>query len=167
MYWYKNVTHRVVDGVEIPGVFFLAFIHNGDYYLTTITAYRDTMVDCWGLVTLDEFHQKVRNGWVVTSVPEGAKISIFHLARFTATDITIEGPEEEFVKDVVNAIDELNGRPTAQERLIDAIKRYPEEDSFELRQEMRKAYSDLPAYCRKYTFGSRMEKRKNIQQVIN
>jgi hypothetical protein len=62
---------------------------------------------------------------------------------------------------------ELNGRPTAQERLIDAIKKYPEEDSFELRQTIRQAYSDLPAYRRKYTFGSRMEKRKNIQQVIN
>ena len=58
-------------------------------------------------------------------------------------------------------------RTTAKDRLIDAIKKYPEEDLFEFRQAIRQASGDLLAYRRKYTFDSRMEKRKNIQQVIN
>lgn len=132
MPWYRNNTHRVADGIEIPGVFFLAFIHNGGYHLTTITAYKDNMVDCWGLVSLDEFRQKVHEGWVVTSIPDGAEISIFHLARFTATDISTVSAEDGFIKDVVNAIDELNGRPTTQYRLIDAMKKYRKDDSSEL-----------------------------------
>ena len=96
------------------------------------------MIDCCGLVSLDDFCQKVRDGWVVTSVPKAANIFIFHPEKFTAKD-----------------------------RLIDAIKKYPEEDLFEFRQAIRQASGDLLAYRRKYTFGSRMEKRKNIQQVIN
>src|SRR5262245_13123549 len=75
MYWYANcVTRRLVEGREVPGVYFPAFIHNGDYYLTSIVAYQDGLVECWGLVTFAEFVQKVREGWVVTSVPEGATV---------------------------------------------------------------------------------------------
>ncbi|WP_329199195.1 MULTISPECIES: DUF7639 domain-containing protein [unclassified Streptomyces] len=32
----------------------------------------DGLIDCWGLVTLDEFEQKPRCGWVATDLPEGA-----------------------------------------------------------------------------------------------
>src|SRR5436309_5447122 len=72
MYWYHNrVTQRVAEGEVVPGVYFPAFIHNGDHYLASIVAYKDGMVDCWGLVTFEEFRQKVRDGWVVTSVPDG------------------------------------------------------------------------------------------------
>src|SRR5262245_54041143 len=98
MSWYKNLTHRVVDGEVVPGVYFLAFIHNRDYYLTSIVAYKDGMVDCWGLVPFEEFRRKVQQGWVVTSVPDGATVSIHHVARFTARDVSVEGPEAEFVK---------------------------------------------------------------------
>ena len=64
----------------------------------------------------------------------------------------------------LGTIQELNGRPTAQERLIEAIGRLREQDAPEHRQQLRQAYADLPAYCRKYIFGSRMEQRKDIQQ---
>ena len=48
MYWYANCVTRLVEGREVPGVYFPAFIHNGDYYLTSIVAYQDGMVECWG-----------------------------------------------------------------------------------------------------------------------
>lgn len=44
------------------------------------------MIDCCGLVSLDDFCQKVRDGWVVTSVPKAANIFIFQPAKFTAND---------------------------------------------------------------------------------
>lgn len=97
------------------------------------------MIDCCGLVSLDDFCQKVRDGWVVTSVPKAANIFIFPTSEIHCERL----------------------------RKIDAIKKYPEEDLFEFRQAIRQAYGDLLAYRRKYTFGSRMAKRKNIQQVIN
>ena len=167
MYWYaRHVTRRLVEGREVPGVYFPAFIHNGDYYLTNIVAYQDGMVECWGLVTFAEFAQKVVEGWVVTSVPEGATGDIHHVARFTISGVHVEGPETEFVKDVANAIDELNGRPTAQARLVEAIRGLRIGETLELVEEFRKAYSDLPAYRRKYIFGSRMEKYKEIQRFL-
>jgi hypothetical protein len=166
MYWYKNVTHREVDGTVVTGVYFTAFIHNGDHYLTNIVAYKDWKVDCWGLVPFAEFVEKVEDGWVVTSVPDGATVHIHHVARFTAKDVYVEGPESEFVKDVASAIEELNGRPTAQERLIEAIAGLSKENTPELREQLRQAYRNLPAYCRKYIFGSRMEQKKDIQRLL-
>lgn len=163
MYWYANcVTRRFVEDREVPGVYFPAFIHNGDYFLTSIVAYQDGMVECWGLVPFAEFVQKVRDGWVVTSVPDGATVSIHHVAQFTVSDVRIEGPEVEFIKDVANAIEELNGRPTAQARLIEAIRGLRGGVTPELTEQFRRAYADLPAYHRKYTFGSKLENYKDL-----
>ena len=155
MYWYKNLTHRTVAGETIPGVYFLAFIHNFTYHLTSIVAYKDAMVDCWGLVTFEEFKRKVQEGWVVTSIPEGATVGIHHGARFTVGTVS------------VRVQDELNGRPTAQARLIDAMKELRKRDTPQLREQLRRAYADLPAYYRKYVFGSRMEKHLGIQQMLS
>jgi hypothetical protein len=95
-----------------------------------------------GLVSLDDFRQKVRDGWVRHICPERRKE--LHL------------PSREIHCDRLLKIDNS-----------DVIKKYPEEDSCGFRQAIRQTSSDLLAYRRKYTFGSRMEKRKNIQQVIN
>src|SRR5262245_1082684 len=79
--------YREQEGQQIPGISLLAFIHNGPaYYLTEIKVYRDGMVDCWELVDLDEFKKKVASGWVVTTLPEGAEISISLLCGFHATN---------------------------------------------------------------------------------
>ena len=167
MYWYSNrVTQRLSEGEVVPGVYFTAFIHNFDYHLASIVAYQDAMIECWGLVTFEEFQQKVRDGWVVTSVPEGATVSIHHVARFTVGGVVVEGPEEEFVKDVANAIEELNSRPTAQARLVEAISGLRKQDIPELRSQFRQAYADLPIYCRKYFFGSRMERHTDLQRLL-
>jgi hypothetical protein len=167
MYWYaSNLTQRVSEGETVPGVYFPAFIHNSDYYFANIVVYKDGMVNCWGLITFEKFRQKVRKGWVVTSVPEGATVFIQHVARFTVSGVTVEGPEEELVKDVVNAIEELNGRPPAQARLSEAIKGLSKRASPELTAQFRQAYADLPAYRRKYFFGSQMEKYKDIQRLL-
>jgi uncharacterized protein (TIGR02996 family) len=168
MSWYsKQLTQRIVEGKVVPGVYFPAFIHNGNYYLASIVAYKDRIIDCWGLVTFEEFREKVRDGWVVTSIPDGATVEIHNVARFTVSGISVFGPEEEFVKEVANAIEELNGRPTAQDRLIKAIGELREQDTPELRTEFRRAYADLPAYYRRVIFGSRMEKHKDIQRLLD
>jgi uncharacterized protein (TIGR02996 family) len=169
LYWYsKQGTQRVAEGKVVPGVYFPAFIHNFDkYYLASIVAYVDGMVDCWGLVTFAEFKEKVRDGWVVTSIPDGARVNIHNVAFFTVSGVSVNGPEEEFVKDVANAIEELNGRPTAQARLIQAIGGLREQDTPELRSEFRRAYADLPAYLRRYFFGSRRERHTDLQRLLD
>ena len=44
------------------------------------------MIDCCGLVCLDDFCQKVRDGWVVMSVPKASNIFISHLVKLSAND---------------------------------------------------------------------------------
>jgi uncharacterized protein (TIGR02996 family) len=166
-YYSNRRTCRIAEGKVVPGVYFPAFIHNGNYYLDSIVAYKDRVIDCWGLVTFEEFKEKVREGWVVTSIPEGATVDIHHVARFTVSGVSVMGPEEEFVKDVANAIEELNGRPTAQARLVKAIAGLRRQDTPELRRELRRAYADLPAYYRTYIFGSRREKYADLQRLLN
>lgn len=168
MTWYRNRTSRTVDGIEVPGVTFPAFIHNFDYHLTNIVAYRDGMVECWGLVPFDEFVRKVAAGWVVTSVPEGAWVSIHDVARFRVSDVQVIGAEAELVKDVAGAIDELNGRGSPLWRVLKLIMAV--RDSGDLAAHLyalRQAYADLPAYQRRYAFGSRGERYRYIRAALD
>jgi hypothetical protein len=69
-------TYRMHEGKRIDGVFFLAFIHNGDYHLSPISIYQDGMIDCSELVDFEGFKEKVRSGWVVTRPPRWARVSV-------------------------------------------------------------------------------------------
>ena len=62
---------------------------------------------------------------------------------------------------------ETNGRPTAQARLVKAIMGLRKQDTPELRKEFRQAYADLPAYLRTYIFGSRRERYKDLQGLLD
>src|SRR5436190_14950301 len=112
-WWYQELTYRDVDGVRVPGVTLPAFIHNCHFYLTELKVYQDGMIDCWGLVTFEEFKAKVADGWVTRSLPEGAVVGVGKFAWFTANQVTIKGEPSDLIKDVANALAELNGRPTA------------------------------------------------------
>jgi hypothetical protein len=70
-------------GTAIP-----AFIHNGNYYLTTVDVYADGAINAWGVLDRPLFRAKVATGWVTTTVPVGATISVHNLgfARVVRTD---------------------------------------------------------------------------------
>jgi hypothetical protein len=157
---------RLEEGKEIPGLFHHAFIHNGPYFLTEIKVYQDGMVDCWGLVDIEEFKQKVRQGWVVTSLPEGAEVSISFLADFKATNVETWIEEEEFVKEVLDDIEFLNGRPTADVRCQQAYEKFQQEPSEEARQALREAYEAMPEHNRRYVLGDMDVKDIPIRMII-
>src|SRR4051794_20453716 len=118
-------TYRLTDDDErVDGVFAMAFIHNFQYHLTHISVFRDGMIDCWGLVTFEEFKQKVRSGWVVTQPPPNAKVSVSFLADFTAKDASYWIDPEEFIREVADEIEQLNGRPTSSDACRAAWKVY-------------------------------------------
>ena len=145
-YWNKN--SRVQDGVEIPGMYTHAFIHNGWYCVSEIRVYQDGMIDCWGLVDFEGFKQKVSEGWVVTKLPNNAPVSISRLARFTATEVQASVKEDEFVKEVADAIEELNGRPTSTHKCRAAFQRFQEEHSEVARQQVQETYEGVPEHLR-------------------
>src|SRR5208283_6058290 len=80
---YYNRAYRIEDGERIEGSWRHVFIRNGGtYFLTDLRVYADGMIDCWGLVDLATFRQKVASGWVSTTLPQGAEASAHHLARW-------------------------------------------------------------------------------------
>jgi hypothetical protein len=164
-YYKYNTTRETDDGV-VPGVFLPAVIHNLHHYLTLLAVYKDGMIDCWGLVTFEEFVAKTQWGWVTNTVSPGRTLGLHHLVDVTVTTSEPAGTIDDLVKDVLNPIEELNGRPTAQERIAEAIKAFAENDTPTVRAAFLSAYSDLPCFHRKYIFGSRMEKHKDIQRLL-
>ena len=166
MPWYKYNTTRETDDGAVPGVYLPAVINNIHHYLTLIAVYKDRMIDCWGLITFDEFIAKTKWGWVTNAVPVGRTLGIHHLLDLTVAASEPAGTIDDLVKDVRNAIEELNGRPTAQERIIEAIKAFNENDNPDARAAFLSAYEDLPCFHRKYIFGSRMEKHKDVQRLL-
>ena len=86
----------------------------------------------------------------MTSIPEGANITIPSLVNCIAEQVGSWVKEEEFVKEVVDIIESLNGRPSASELCKEALKKFQEEMTEEARQELRQAYEAVPAHNRKY-----------------
>ena len=143
---------RIKDGVTVEGKTLKAFIHNGaHHFLTDIKVYKDGLIDCWGFVDINGFKGKIASGWVVTSLPEGARVSIAGgLVDFTATDINAHVREEEFVKEVADIIEGLNDRPTSSETCLAALKAYTSAPSEEAREALRIAYEAVPEHNRRY-----------------
>ncbi|WP_395739153.1 hypothetical protein [Prosthecobacter sp.] len=144
-------TYRVTpEGERIDGVFAMAFIHNDQYHLTPIRIYRDGMVDCWTWVTFEEFKEKVRSGWVVTQPPPDASVSIWPLASFTATDASYGIEPEQFIREVADEIEALNGRPTSRDRCLEAWRAYDAMPSEDTKEALRLAYRAVPEHNRKF-----------------
>ena len=70
----EQIYRETEAGSIIKGIGLPAFINNGGYHQVLIGVYEDGLIHCWGLVTLQEFKEHVRSGWVVTQVPKGAPI---------------------------------------------------------------------------------------------
>ena len=109
----------MIRGKHLP-----AFIHNGGYYLTNIAVYADGMIYCWEMVDVEGFIKKLKSGWVVTSLPEDAEVSVSDVTAFTAKNILFRVPESEFLKEVLDVIEELNDRPTSMIKFIRAKQVY-------------------------------------------
>jgi len=91
-----------ISGVSIP-----AFIHNGMYYKTNLDVFQDGIIDAWGIVDIDFFKQKIENGWIQPSVPDGEDLSIFHLGQFTVKNGKWQFDSVGFQQYVLDIIKEL------------------------------------------------------------
>lgn len=141
-----------VNGVSVPGSYLQAFIKNGDhYFVTEIKVYRDGNIDCWGIVDFDEFKAKVREGWVRTRLPSGARVSMMvSTLNFTVSEVQGGVDESEFVKEVADLIEELNGRPTSAGICQDRLREYQESPTAERKAILRAAYENVPEHMRRF-----------------
>lgn len=161
----RRVTHRMADGVRVPGTWRHAFIRNGDYYLTDLLIYADGLIDCWGLVTLDEFERKLRSGWVATELPEGARASGHDLAGWTFHEPCTWLTPELLLAEVRDTIDQLNGRPDSRDRCLAAVGAFLADRTEERRAAVRDTYHAIPVTQRRYALGD-MDRRDEPLKVL-
>lgn len=165
MPWFNRISRRDGD-TEIVGTYLTAFIHNGEYFLSEIKIYADAKVDCWGLVDLETFKQKVRSGWVVTQLPEGAHVNISSVASFVAREVHSFIDPEEFIKEVADEIEQLNGRPNSADICREAYKNFQQQQTEEAREELKVAYEAIPEHLRRYVLGDMDVKDFPIRMII-
>lgn len=148
-------------------MFLRAFINNGGtYFLTEIKIYRDGMIDCWDLVDLSGFKQKVSEGWVVTTLPPDACVSISFLTVFTVKKLLASIHEDEFIKEVADEIERLNGRQTTRDKCLLAYQHYQNEPTEESRRALREAYEAVPEHHRRSILGDMDLKDGPIRRII-
>ncbi|MFF9765217.1 NADAR family protein [Streptomyces sp. NPDC014636] len=163
----NKITHRMADGVRVPGTWRHAFICNGGtYFLTDLFIYADGLVDCWGLVTLDEFEQKLRSGWVATSLPDGGRASAHHLASWTFGEPRTWLTPELLIAEVRDTVDELNGRPDSTDRCLAAVDVFLAERTEKNRSATRAAYLAIPETMRRYALGDMDRKDRPLQTLV-
>ncbi|GGT57506.1 hypothetical protein GCM10010271_71410 [Streptomyces kurssanovii] len=150
----NKTTHRTVDGVRIPGTWRHAFIRNGGtHFLTDLFIYADGLIDCWELVTLEEFQNKLRSGWVATTLPDGAKASAFELASWTFSEPHSYLTPDLLVAEIRDTIDQLNGRPDSTGRCLAAVDTFLADRTEENRAAARNAFLAIPISQRRYALG--------------
>ncbi|HEX8037270.1 MAG TPA: NADAR family protein, partial [Ktedonobacterales bacterium] len=115
---------------------------------TDLKVYADGMIDCWGLVDLATFRQKVASGWVATSYPQGAQASAHLLASWRFDQPESWLTQEQLIAEVADEIEHLAGRPTAADRCRTALDRYLDEPSDVHRAALRAAYLAVPEHLR-------------------
>ncbi len=136
-------------GRRIPGrkLQILAGQH-GQYGLQDLIVYQDGMIECIGLMTFERFRQVLQEGGMFrTSLPEGAGL-VSRLFQAKATEVTARVEVSEFIKEIVDVLDDLNGRATSLERCMDAYRQFETDPSPGNRTKLESAYSDMPAHQR-------------------
>lgn len=160
-------TYRITsEGERIDGVYLMAFIHNGQYFLSHIEVYRDGIINCWKWVNFEEFKWKVRSGWVVTQLPPDAEVRVFPLGSFRATNATYEIGPEEFIKEVADEIEGLNGRPMTSERCRAAWAAYQASPNDSTKEALRVAYEAIPRHKRDYVLQNQDTNDRPIRTVL-
>ena len=147
-------TYREVDGERIEGTARPIFIRNGStYFLTELLVFADGAIWCWEWVDLDGLRDKLRDGWVATTLVPGAEASAHELASWRFADPQMWIGAEELLGEVADAIERLNGRPDATDRCLQAVVRYRHTHAEPDRVTLRAAYLAIPSHRRRYALG--------------
>ncbi|MEU2243818.1 NADAR family protein [Streptomyces sp. NPDC018338] len=149
----RRITYRTADGVRIPGTWRHAFIRNGSYFLTDLFIYADGLIDCWGLVTIEQFEEKLRTGWVATTLPDGAEASAHDLASWKFSEPRSWLTPELVVAEVRDTIDQLNQRPDSTGRCLAAVDAFLADRTEDNRAAAHAAFLAIPSSQRRYALG--------------
>lgn len=146
-----------------------AFICNGGCFLTDLTIYEDGDIDCWGIVSFEEFLQKVEQGWVTVELPQSnnLEISIHGLGGISpGYNYQSYKSNADLIAEVRDILSELKGLPDSSEICRAAWKDYQQESTEEKRRFLRQAYEAIPTHNRRYVLRDQDRKDYPIRQII-
>lgn len=153
------------SGEFIRGIALPAFIHNFSYHQVTINVYEDGLIDCWELVNLKEFKRKVKEGWIVTQVPQGADISCHHV-YYGKCGVECYVKIKEFVKEVEDTLRELRGEKTTSQLCREAFAIFLDKPAENNRKALGLAYRRIPEHLRMYVLRDMDAKDGPIRSVL-
>jgi predicted NAD-dependent protein-ADP-ribosyltransferase YbiA (DUF1768 family) len=130
-----------------------AFIRNGPYFLTDLVVYADGMVDCWGLVTVEELAAKLASGWVATTFEEGAEGFVHDVVGWKFSEPRTWVTAEMLLGGVRDDIDRLNKRPDSVRRVLMVAEEFRRDPSEQNRAALLAAYLAIPGHRRRSALG--------------
>lgn len=154
--------NELIKGFGLP-----AFIHNGDYYVELIKVYEDGIIDCWGKCNFEEFEQKVKSGLIVTQLPKEGRVDMFQLFQADASQFDAYIEEEDFIKEVKDALLSLQNKLTSKELCLQAFKNYLNNPSENNRVEVEKTFYAVPTHLRLAILGDMGMGDGPLQSIIN
>lgn len=159
-------TYREENGKLIKGVSLPVFIHNVNYHLTDIHIYEDGLIDCWELVDLDGFKERIRTGWIKTRLPDGKDISVMPMGHIEIKKFWPGRTEDELIKEVIDILKWLNGEETSEDVCRKKFEEYLKDPADHKKEELGIAYSNVSAHNRKFLLGDMDVDDFPIQAVI-
>ncbi|MBP1995736.1 hypothetical protein J2Z66_007378 [Paenibacillus eucommiae] len=100
---HKISRQKTIEGTRIPGI-----IRNGQYFFINLDVYEDGMINCWELVDLVGLKEKLREEWLVPSIPDGEAISIHGLGMYTIEAANWKYDEHTYYEYIEKTIKRLN-----------------------------------------------------------
>jgi hypothetical protein len=139
-------TYRDVDGERVEGTWRPIFIHNGPtYFLADLLIFADGSIHCWEWVNLEGLRDKLKSGWVATTLESGAEASAHHLASWKFAKPQIWISAEQLLGEVADDIDRLNNRPDSTGRCLLALDQFLACRSEADRLALRASYPRTPS----------------------
>ncbi|MCD0471348.1 hypothetical protein [Flavobacterium sp. JAS] len=141
---YKYKTFREEEGKLINGIIIPAIISNFNFWLTQIVIFADGKINCWELVSFDQFKQMVYADKILISVPDGSKLFLPNWGEIEINNFISYKTKEDFIIEVEDILNELNGKISRTERCRTLFKEYlinPDNNTF---TELKNEFKNLP-----------------------
>ncbi|GHJ47645.1 hypothetical protein Cs7R123_49870 [Catellatospora sp. TT07R-123] len=156
-----------MDGEQIPGRVRPVFVGgDGRYILMNLAVYADGAVECGGpLLTLEELRTKIADGSITVQPSDGARVSAPALAEWRATDVRGYIDADMLHGELLDVVEQLNGRPDSKARCRRLIVAYRADRSEHARLAVRAAYLAIPAHRRRAVL-SHLDPRNRVLRTF-
>lgn len=160
------INRKKEDGTWMNKISFKGFIHNNNYYYTDFVVYEDGIIDCWQKLTLEQFIDKIDEGWICLVPPVGS------LIRFDNVDVVISeitvfdlDTKEKMIAKVKYLIDKLNNKDWSK-ICIEAYNKCLKRKSKKNISQLREAYFKVPEGDRRFLLGDMDNKDYPIKNIL-